>query len=140
MRKLSARRRWYLLGAFWIAVLVLGIGGFRQQAREAGIDRSFLDTVYLTLQLITLDYGESSDLNWRLEIARFIAPLVAASTVAQTVSVAFRDEFARWRLRFLSDHTVILGLGATGTRIANAMADAGSVVVGIDKDPTAPGI
>jgi hypothetical protein len=137
---LSARRRWYLLGAFWIVMLVLGIGGFMQQADEAGIHRSLLDTFYLTLQLITLDYGESSDLNWRLEIARFIAPLVAANTVAQTVSVAFRDEFARWRLRFLSDHTVILGLGATGTRIANAMADAGQVVVGIDKDPTAPGI
>jgi len=140
MRRLSARRRWYLLGAFWIVVLVLGIGGFRQQAREAGIDRSFLDTVYLTIQLITLDYGESSDLNWRLEIARFIAPLVALGTIAQTISVVFRDEFVRFRIRFLSGHTVVLGLGATGSRIATSMADAGRSVVGVDARSDAPGV
>ena len=140
MRRLSARRRWYLLGAFWIVVLVLGIGGFRQQARQAGIDRSFLDTVYLTIQLVTLDYGESSDLNWRLEIARFIAPLVALGTIAQTISVVFRDEFVRFRIRFLSGHTVVLGLGATGSRIASAMADAGRAVVGVDARSDAPGV
>src|SRR4051794_40422422 len=140
MKRLSARRRWYLLGAFWIVVLALGIGGFRQQAREAGIDRSFLDTVYLTIQLITLDYGESSDLNWRLEVARFIAPLVALGTIAQTISVVFRDEFARFRIRFLSGHTVVLGLGATGGRIASGMADAGRTVVGVDARSDAPGV
>jgi len=140
MRRWSARRRWYLLGAFWIVVLALGIGGFRQQAREAGIDRSFLDTVYLTIQLVTLDYGENSDLNWRLEIARFIAPLVALGTIAQTISVVFRGEFVRFRIRFLSGHTVVLGLGATGSRIATAMADAGRAVVGVDAQSDAPGV
>jgi hypothetical protein len=140
MRRLSARRRWYLLGAFWIVVLALGIGGFRQQAREAGIDRSFLDTLYLTFQLVTLDYGESSDLNWRLEVARFIAPLVAVGTILQTVSVVFRAEFARWRVRFLSGHTVVLGLGVIGSRVANALADTGRTVVGVDADTKAPGV
>lgn len=140
MRRLSARRRWYLLGAFWIVVLALGIGGFRQQARAAGIERSFLDTLYLTIQLVTLNYGENSDLNWRLEIARFIAPLVALGTIAQTLSVVFRDEFARFRLRFLSGHTVVLGLGPTGSRIATALADAGRTVVGVDADSKAPGV
>ena len=137
---LAARRRWYVLGAFWVVVLVLGIGGFMQQAEEAGIERSVLDTLYLTLQLITLDYGADSDLNWRLEIARFIAPIVAASTVLQTASVVFRDEFARFRLRFLSGHTVVFGLGATGSRLAQSLADAGHLVVGIDHDPGAPGV
>src|SRR4051812_15859051 len=140
MRRLSARRRWYLLGAFWIVVLALGIGGFRQQARAAGIERSFLDTLYLTIQLVTLNYGENSDLNWRLEVARFIAPLVAVGTVAQTLSVVFRDELARFRLRFLSGHTVVLGLGSTGNRIANAMAERGRTVVGVDADEKAPGV
>src|SRR4051794_3991694 len=140
MRPLSARRRWYLLGAFWIVVLALGIGGFRQQARAAGIERSFLDTLYLTIQLVTLNYGENSDLNWRLEIARFIAPLVALGTIAQTLSVVFRDEFSRFRVRFLSGHTVVLGLGSTGARIADAMSDGGRVVVGVDANANAPGV
>ncbi len=139
-RLLSSRRRWYVLGGFWVVMLVLGIGGFMQQAHDTGTDRSLLDTFYLTLQLITLDYGGDSDLNWRLEIARFIAPIVAASTVLQTMSVVFREEFARFRLRFVSGHTVVIGLGATGTRIARALADDGHHVVGIDRDASAPGI
>ena len=139
-RLLPARRRWYVLGAFWVVMLVLGIGGFMQQAHDTGTDRSILDTLYLTLQLITLNYGGDSDLNWRLEIARFIAPLVAASTVLQTMSVVFREEFARFRLRFLSGHTVVIGLGSTGTRIARALADEGHTVVGVDRDASAPGV
>lgn len=139
-RLLPARRRWYVLAAFWLIMLVLGVGGFAQQADETGIDRSLLDTFYLTLQLITLDYGDDSNLNWRLEIARFIAPLVAASTVLQTVSVVFRDELARLRIRFLSGHTVVLGLGSTGTRIAGSLADQGHFVVGVDREPGASGL
>ena len=49
----SPRGRWYLLAALWVVVIVLGIGGFIQQSRESGEHRSFLDTVYLTLQLAT---------------------------------------------------------------------------------------
>lgn len=137
---LNARRRWYVLGAFWIVMLVLGIGGFMQQADEAGIDRSVLDTFYLTLQLVTLNYKEDADLNWRLEIARFIGPLVAAGTLLQTISIVFRDELARWRARLQTGHTVVVGLGATGTRVARAIADTGRSVIGVDKDPTAPGL
>jgi voltage-gated potassium channel Kch len=129
-----------VLAAFWIVMLVLGIGGFQQQAHDTGANRTTLDTLYLTLQLITLDYGGDSDLNWRLELARFIAPMVAASTVLQTLTVVFRDEFARLRLRFMKGHTVVLGLGATGTRIAKALAADGHTVVGIDNDGAAPGV
>ena len=37
MRLLSSSRgRWYLLAALWAALLILGTGGFVQQAAEAG--------------------------------------------------------------------------------------------------------
>jgi hypothetical protein len=137
----SARARWYLLAALWAALLILGTGGFVQQAAEAGLERSTLDTLYLTVQLAALDYGGGDDaLNWRLEVARFVAPMMAATTLLQTATVVFRDQFARLRLRFLRHHIIVCGLGGAGSRLAVALANAGHDVVGVEKSPTAPGI
>ena len=137
----SSRARWYLLAALWAALLILGLGGFMEQEREAGLDRSTLDTLYLTVQLATLDYGGGDDaLNWRLEVARFVAPMMAATTLLQTASVVFRDQFARLRLRFLHDHVIVCGLGGAGSRLAIALARAGHHVVGVEKAATSPGI
>ena len=137
----SSRLRWYLLAGLWAALLILGTGGFVQQAHEAHISRSTLDTLYLTAQLATLDYkGGDEALNWRLQIARFVAPMMAATTLLQTASVVFRDQFARLRLRFFHDHTIVCGLGGAGSRLAVALAQGGHEVVGVERDPTAPGV
>jgi hypothetical protein len=137
----SPRLQWYLLAGLWAALLILGTGGFVQQAHEAHISRSTLDTLYLTAQLATLDYkGPDDALNWRLQIARFVAPMMAATTLLQTATVVFRDQFARIRLRFFHDHTVVCGLGGAGTRLALALAHDGHEVVGVERDPTAPGV
>jgi hypothetical protein len=136
----SARRRWFLLAAAWAALLVLGIGGFIQQADDGNFPRSNLETLYLTVQLATLEYeGGDNDLNWRLEVARFVAPLIAAGTVLQTASVILRDQFMRFRLRFLKGHTVVAGLGAAGSRLAMALQGEGHQVVAVDLDASAPG-
>ena len=75
----TPRARWWLLAGAWAALLVLGIGGFLQQASDLGTTRSFLDSLYFTLQLAALDYqGDSESVNWRLQIARFVAPAIAA--------------------------------------------------------------
>lgn len=129
------RRRWYLLAGLWAGLLILGIGGFIEQAHAEGVDRPFLDTLYLTLQLVTLDYGGSSGpMNWRLQVARFAAPIMAAGTVLQAASVVFRDQFNRFRLRWARDHTIVCGLGDTGSRIAWAFAGAGEQVVAVETD------
>ncbi len=132
----SARARWYILAGLWAIVLVLGIGGFIQQANDSGEPRSILDTLYLTLQLATLDYsGSSGPMNWRLEIGRFIVPVMAAGTVLQTASVVFVAEVNRLRIGRSSQHTVVAGLGDIGRRLAQAFADSGDRVVAIDPDP-----
>lgn len=137
----SSRARWFLLAGLWAVLLVLGVGGFLQQASDAGFHRPFLDTLYLTLQLATLDYGGGDEvLNWRLQVTRFAAPLISAGTVLQGASVVFAEQFRRFRLRFAKNHTVVCGLGDTGTRIALAFAAAGNSVVAIDPDTSAPGM
>jgi hypothetical protein len=137
----SARRRWFALAGLWVLLLVLGAGGFIQQARDGGFHRPFLDTLYLTLQLATLDYKGGSDvLNWRLQITRFAAPIVSASTVLQSASVVFGEQFRRFRLRFARNHTVVCGLGDVGTRLAIAFAEGGGTVVAIEPSPQTPGV
>jgi voltage-gated potassium channel Kch len=129
----SPRRRWYLLAAAWAALIVLGVGGFVQQSHDAGLGRTWADNLYLTLQLAALDYkaGDAS-INWRLQIARYAAPAMAAGTLLQTASIVFRDQFQRWRLRRASGHTIVFGLGAIGSRLAAALAADGRKVIGVD--------
>jgi voltage-gated potassium channel Kch len=137
----SARRRWWLLAIGWSVLLVLGVGGFVQQSNDLDLDTSPLDHLYFTLQLAALDYqGEAESVNWRLQIARFVAPVMAAGTLVQSASVVFREQFTRWRLRRRRGHVVVCGLGAAGTRIAAALTEAGHDVVGVEADPSSPGI
>ena len=135
----SSRNRWLVIAAVWAAVLALGIGGFLQQEADAGLDRTFLDTVYLTLQLLTLNYDEDEELNWRLEVARFVAPFIAASTILQTARVALQTQIERLRLRFVHDHVVVCGLDEVGGRLAAAFAEAGRRVVAVEAHATRRG-
>ena len=81
---MTARVRWFLIGLLWFILFVLAGSGFREQATTAGVGRENLDILYLIFQLITLQYnGADAVLNWRLEIARFLAPAMAFSTVLQ---------------------------------------------------------
>jgi voltage-gated potassium channel Kch len=137
----SSRNRWLLLAVLWILLLVGGVGGFLQQARDGGFHRSFLDNLYLTLQLATLNYGAGSDvLNWRLQVCRFVAPVMAASTVLQTASLVFVEQYRQFRLRFVSGHTIVCGLGDTGARIAKAFASSGATVVAVESDSSCGGV
>lgn len=133
--KWTERQRWWLLAAAWAALLILGIGGFVQQSRELDLDLGFLDHLYLTLQLAALDYkGASSAINWRLELARFAAPAIAAGTLLQSASVVFREQFRRWRASRARGHTVVCGLGAVGARLTTALVADGRRVVAISGD------
>ena len=137
----SSRSRWYLLALLWVALIVIGFGGFRQQASDSGTRRSNLEIFYLLMQLATLEFKASADyLNWRLQIARFVAPAMAAGTVLQTASLVFVDQFRRFRLRFVRGHTVVCGLDEVGTRLALAFVARGDTVVAIEEDASAPGV
>ena len=137
----SPRRRWYLLAGLWLTLIVIGVGGFFQQSAEGNLGRSALDNLYLTLQLATLDYGGGTEaLNWRLNIARFAAPVMAAGTLIQAASVVFREQFSHWRLRFNRGHVVICGLGAAGARLALTLAAEGHRVIGVEANPASPGL
>jgi hypothetical protein len=131
----DTRKRWFVLAILWVAIMIIGITGFVKQGSADGVDRGFLDNLYLTFQLGTLDYdGSSGPMNWQVQLARFVVPLLAAGTILQTASVVFREEFRRYRLRYAKGHTIICGLGETGARLATAFVEAGDRVVAIEPD------
>ncbi|MGN6693990.1 MAG: NAD-binding protein [Aquihabitans sp.] len=131
----DSRKRWFVLAFLWVVIMAIGISGFIKQGSAADINRGFLDNLYLTFQLGTLDYdGSAGEMNWQLQLARFVVPLLAAGTILQTASVVFREEFRRWRLRYESGHTIICGLGETGARLASAFSESGAHVVAIEPD------
>jgi len=135
------RRRWYILAVGWVVLIVLGFTGFLAQSNAGVVDRTFLDNLYLTLQLAVLSYGGSGgDLNWRLEVARFAAPLMTMGTLFQAASVVFREQFERYRLSAFRGHTVVCGLGPAGTRLALSLAQDGRPVVGVDQNAHGSGI
>jgi hypothetical protein len=79
-------------------------------------------------------------MNWRLEVARFAAPLMAMGTLFQAASVVFREQFERYRINGLHGHTVVCGLGVSGTRLALSLAEAKRPVIGVDQDAHGPGV
>ena len=103
--------------------------------RALGQSRSPGDLLYLTLQLFVLESGAVvGPVGWELEVARFLAPAVAAYTAVLALALLFYERFQLFRLRFVRDHVVICGLGRKGLLLARGFRERGDRVVVIDLD------
>lgn len=126
---------WPIVAAIALIALILGYIGFRKHFEAISKPRSFWDLVYLTLQLFTLESGALAvPLNWELEIARFLAPAVAAYTALKALAIIFRVQLQMLRVRFNKDHIVVCGLGKKGLLLAQRFRQHGNKVVVIEQD------
>ncbi|HEY4377494.1 MAG TPA: NAD-binding protein, partial [Acidimicrobiales bacterium] len=97
------------------------------------------DRLYAIPTVFALNMGDdAANLDWRIQAARFLAPLVFASTFFAATAAVFREQFDRFKLRFTSGHVVIAGLGEKGSRLAQSYGAAGRQVVVIESDPSNP--
>jgi hypothetical protein len=127
--------RWFVLGGLWLAALALGYIGFARHFAALGETRSPLDLIYLTLQLFVLESGSiPGPKGWELELARLLAPGVAAFTAVQTLAVLFSEQLDLLRLRLARGHVVICGLGRKGYLLARGFRQRGDRVVVIEQD------
>ena len=135
MRQLYGRYKWLLIGLLWAAVIALGYAGFYKHFAITGETRSAWDTLYPALQLFTMEYNVAGvPGSWELQVARFLAPLMAVYTVVQAAASIFREQIQLLRLRFLKDHIVICGLGRKGYLLGRAFRKRGERVVVIEQD------
>jgi hypothetical protein len=130
--------RWLLVVALWSTVLALGYAGL---SASPGGPTSTLDRVYATVQLFLAQYPNGiRSTHWALEVARFAAPILAASTVVAAFAALFRERVGRFWLRFARGHVVVAGLGEKGYRLAAGFCERGSRVVAIERDDDAPNL
>jgi len=126
---------WPVIVALAALALGLGYAGFRKYMASRGQAATVLDLVYLDLQLFVLQSGVvEGAVPWELEVSRFLAPVVPAWTVLQALAVLFRDQLQALRLRRLSGHVVICGLGRKGMQLVRDFRACGDDVVVIERD------
>jgi hypothetical protein len=126
--------QWLFIAALWLVTISLGFTGFMKHHEALNRGSSFWDIFYLTLQLFVMQSGDVTPVPWQLDIARFIAPFVAAFTAVQAAALIFHEQVQKLFLFFLSDHVVICGLGRKGELIADEFRREGHQVVIIEKN------
>ena len=133
--------QWYVVAGGVAVAFVLGVVGFARRFSLVGETRPISDAFYLALQLFTLESGSvAQPVPLELDVARFLAPAMAAFGAATATVALLGERFSRIRLRFARGHVVVCGLGDRGQRIAEEFVRAGHRVVVIERNEANPGI
>jgi voltage-gated potassium channel Kch len=140
MKRRSSWRllEWPLVWALAAAALVLGYLGFSAYFAAAGEARSWLDRVYLSLQLFVLESGAlMPPLPWQLEVARLLAPLVSVYTAGKALALVFGEQLQFLRLRIQRDHAVVCGAGRKAVCLVRELRRRGIAVVVLEENEEA---
>ncbi|MFN2113109.1 MAG: potassium channel family protein, partial [Anaerolineales bacterium] len=126
---------WFIIILLAVTSLILGFLGFWKNGLALEADRTFLDNLYLTLGLISLNTGAvPPPISWELQVARFAVPAVTAYTAFLAFTTIFIQQTDRVRLLFIRDQVVICGLGRKGFRLAAQFLDHNYQVVVVEID------
>jgi len=123
----------HVVVAWVVLTLGLGVAGLRDSLGEPRFGLS--DLLYQAVQLFVLQLQVIPDRTpWHLDVARWSAAAVSFYAVLRAGSVLFAGELDRLRLRRLSGHVVVCGLGRKGLQLAQDFLARGDKVVIIEKD------
>ncbi len=126
---------WPIIGLIALFTLILGYIGFKEYCAAQGESRTPLDIFYLVLQLFILESGDiTGPTAWAIEVARLLAPLVAAYAALTALTLIFREQLQLLRVQFIHDHVVICGLGRKGMLLTHSFCACGYSVVVIELD------
>ena len=124
---------WLFLLVLGSAALLLGLIGFTKNGIATGEERTFLDNLYLTLGLLSMNSGAvPGSVSWELQVSRFLVPALAAYTALLALAMVFTQQSQQVRLLFMRDHVIICGLGRKGVRLAYQFRERGEKVVVIE--------
>ncbi|RRR48127.1 hypothetical protein EHH44_01830 [Mycolicibacter terrae] len=131
---------WYwLLIPAGIAAFALGMWGY---GSYAGGDHSISDAVYGSVKLFFLHAAPQPEnhVGLALDIARFLAPVVAGWAALIALVSVFRDRVQQLLIPFKQGHVVVCGLGYAGFEFVRNLRAAGYRVVVIESDEANPRI
>ena len=125
-----------ILLAAGLLTVGFGIWGFARYDGEPALTH-----VYRSFQLFVVETGDvQGALPWQLEVARFSAVALTATSIGYAILAVSRGPRDRWRAHRARQHVVVCGLGTTGTSAAIGLHRAGIDVVAVEIDQTAAGI
>ncbi|GFG69604.1 NAD-binding protein [Mycolicibacter senuensis] len=129
---------WVLIPA-GIAAFVLGLWGY---GSYGGGHHSLSDSVYGAVKLYFLHAAPQPEHNVgvALDIARFLAPIVAGWAALIAVVSVFRDRVQQLLIPFKHGHVVVCGLGYAGFEFVRKLRAAGYRAVVIESDENNPRI
>ncbi len=128
-------KEWYIIGLAGIFGFACGFVGYGRYFDSGGVDISFLERIYFTLQLIGMEFNYIG--GWvppELEAARFLLPLLTIYTIVRAVFEIFRYKIGLFRIRLLKNHIIVAGLGEKGSFIIKDLLSKNEDVVGIELD------
>lgn len=141
-REKGGFKKWWLAHQWSVviftaaAAFVLGFFGFAEHFSRAGEKRSFWDVFYLSLQLFVLESGSVPvSQNLMLNLARLLAPAVAAYTALMALFEIFSERLAALRLRRIKNHSVVFGLSQISFFLIASLAREGRRIVVVESDP-----
>jgi voltage-gated potassium channel Kch len=129
---------WPFVWTLAATALLLGYLGFSDYFATVGEARSWLDRLYLSLQLFVLESGAvAPPLPWQLEVARLLAPLVSVYTASKALAHIFGEQLQFLRLRVQRDHAVVCGAGRKAVCLVRELRRRGIAVVVLEENEEA---
>jgi hypothetical protein len=125
---------WPVVGLLALAVVWLGGVGFHLHFEREGQATDLADLIFKSVQLFVLETNVDPPMPWQLNVARFLAPVVAAYTAVQALGKLFAGQLSSLRLRLRRGHIVIGGLGRKGWALARGFLQRGHRVVVIEQN------
>lgn len=131
--------QWVIIALLWVLTFVTGYIGYQKYLAipavkvNEGPDTPF-NILYHILQLFVLQASFPADIDFNLQIARFLAPALVAIAGLQALFFVFNSQIDNVVLRFTRGHVIICGLGERGIAIAQSFFDQGERITVIDND------
>ena len=138
--RVLADYRWYVLGVAAVVAFVLGCVGFWQYYVSSGVHPAPSDVVWWSLRNFLAYSPSDPKLPVTLDIARFLAPVVAGFAGVGALASLFRDRVQQMRIPVIRGHFLICGLGYVGTVFLRRLRETGARVVVIETDAANPNI
>lgn len=142
LRPLWFDYEWPVIGVIGALVVLLGAYGFHLHFQQQNLALApgtrrpveVVDVLFKAFQLFVLQINVDPPMPWQLNLARLLAPVVAAYTALQALGQIFAEQARSLRLRFHRNHVIICGLGRKGLTLARGFLERGQQVVVIEQD------
>lgn len=135
-----AEYRWYVIALVAAVAFGLGCVGFVQLWHAQNKAWNWSDALYWSFKTFSMSSPSEPKLPLALDVARFLAPVVAAYAGLSALGLLFRDRVQQMRIPLMHKHVVVCGLGYVGSVFLRRLRASGFRVVVIESDPSNPSI